>query len=172
MVSVAWEASLTYARITPRVSRKFSLSCGRKREPSAVTHVYGLGYSLVEIHEKTIDINARFWVLATPIDGALIDLVLVSQLREIRRPRRFISGLGFLPMKLRHRLMNRFVMSQQKRDILQDVGIWERKQYRSTSRLCQADGPIGKYRRYCRQFYLKLLPDGAKAGTVESDEVR
>ena len=125
-------------------------------ETSAITHVYGLGYSFVEIHEKTIDMNARLWVLATPIDGALIDLVLVSQMREIRRPRRFISGLGFLPMKLRHRLMNRILMSQQKRDVLQDVVIWERKQYRSPPRLCRADGPIGKYRRYCRQFYPEL----------------
>ena len=125
-------------------------------ETSAITHVYGLGYSFVEIHEKTIDMNARLWVLATPIDGALIDLVLVSQMREIRRPRRFISGLGFLPMKLRHRLMNRILMSQQKRDVLQDVVIWERKRYRSPPRLCRADGPIGKYRRYCRQFYPEL----------------
>ena len=122
-------------------------------ETSAITHVYGLGYSFVEIHEKTIDINARLWVLATPIDGTLIDLVLVSQMREIRRPRRFISGLGFLPMKLRHRLMNRILMSQQKQDVLQDVVIWEKKKYRSPPRLCRADGPIGKYRRYCRQFY-------------------
>lgn len=43
--------------------------------------------------------------------------------------------------------------SVQKQDVLQDVVIWERKQYRSPPRLCQADGPIGAYRRYCRQFY-------------------
>ena len=122
-------------------------------EISAVTHIYGLGYSFVEIHEKTIDMNARLWVLPTPIDGTLIDLVLVSQLREIRKPRRFITGLGFAPMKLRQRLMNYILLSQQKRDVLQDVVIWERKRYRSRPRLCRADGPIGMYRRYCRQFY-------------------
>ncbi|MYK38803.1 MAG: Rieske 2Fe-2S domain-containing protein [Gemmatimonadetes bacterium] len=123
---------------------------------SAVTHIYGLGYSLVEIHEKTIDMNARLWVLLTPIDGTLIDLVLVSQLREIRKPRRFITGLGFLPMKLRQRLMNYILLSQQKRDVLQDVVIWERKRYQTPPRLCRADGPIGTYRRYCRQFYPDL----------------
>ena len=137
-------------------------------ETSAITHVYGLGYSFVEIHEKTIDMNARLWVLATPIDGALIDLVLVSQTREIRRPRRFITGLGFLPMKLRHKLMNRILMSQQKWDVLQDVVIWERKQYRSPPRLCRADGPIGKYRRYCRQFYPEL-PISKGSGDSVSD---
>ena len=122
-------------------------------EVSAVTHIYGLGYSFVEIHEKTIDMNARLWVLPTPIDGTLIDLVLVGQLREIRKPRRFISGLGFVPRKLRQRLMNQFLLSQQKRDVLQDVVIWDRKRYRASPRLCQTDGPIGQYRRYCRQFY-------------------
>ena len=122
-------------------------------EVSAVTHVHGLGYSFVEVDEKTIGMKARLWVLATPVDGRRIEMALVSQVAEIRRPRRFIPGLGFLPMKLRHRLMNRILMLQQKQDVLQDVVIWERKQYRSPPRLCAADGPIGTYRRYCRQFY-------------------
>ena len=120
---------------------------------STITHVYGLGYSFVEIHEKTIDMNARLWILATPVDGTHVDLVLVSQVREIRKPRQFIAGLGFLPVKLRHRLMNLFLLSGEKRYVLQDVVIWERKQYRSPPRLCRADGPIGQYRRYCQQFY-------------------
>ena len=120
---------------------------------STITHVYGLGYSFAEIHEKTIDINARLWILATPVDGTRIELVLVSQVREIRKPRQFIAGLGFLPVKLRHRLMNLFLLSEEKRYVMQDVVIWERKQYRSPPRLCRADGPIGTYRRYCRQFY-------------------
>ena len=122
-------------------------------EISAITHIHGLGYSFVEIHEKTIDMRARLWVLPTPIDGTLIDLVLVSQLREFRKPGRFITGLGFLPMKLRQRLMNHILLSQQKRDVLQDVVIWEKKRHRSPPRLCRADGPIGAYRRWCRQFY-------------------
>ncbi|MCE2439874.1 MAG: Rieske 2Fe-2S domain-containing protein [Candidatus Latescibacteria bacterium] len=122
-------------------------------EISAVTHIYGLGYSYVEIHEKTIDMHARLWVLPTPIDGNVIDLVLAGQLREFRKPRRFITGLGFVPSKLRQRLMNYILLSQQKRDVLQDVVIWEKKRHRSPPRLCRADGPIGTYRRYCRQFY-------------------
>ncbi len=123
---------------------------------SSVTHVHGLGYSFVEVHEKTIGMDSRLWVFATPIDGALIEFVLVSQVREIRRPRRFITGLGFLPTSLRHRLMNVILLREEKRFVLQDVIIWERKRFRSSPRLCRADGPIGKYRLYCRQFY----PDG------------
>ena len=127
-------------------------------EVSAVTHIHGLGYSLVEIHEKTIDMHARLWVLPTPVDGTLLDLVLVSQLHEIRKPRRFITGLGFLPGKLRQKSMNQILLSQQKRDVIQDVVIWEGKRFRTPPRLCRADGPIGTYRRYCRQFYPEDAP--------------
>ena len=80
---------------------------------SATAHIHGLGYSFVEIVERTIGMRFRLWVLATPVDGSLIDMVLVSQLRELRKPRRPISGLGFLPVKLRTRLMNRILMSSQ-----------------------------------------------------------
>ena len=120
---------------------------------SAVTHVYGLGYSFVEIHERSMGMDVRLWVLATPVDGTLIDLMLVSQTREIRTPKRLIAGLRFVPMRLRAGIVNRFLLSVQKRDVMQDVVIWKRKQYRSRPGLCRSDGEIGVYRRYCRQFY-------------------
>ncbi len=50
-------------------------------------------------------------------------------------------------------------MSMQEKDVLQDVVIWQQKSYRRRPRLCRSDGPIGKYRRYCRQFY----PDAPRA---------
>ena len=123
---------------------------------SAVTHIFGMGYSFVEIHEKTIDMNARLWVLATPVANGIVEVVLVSQIREIRKPRRAVTGLGFIPVKFRHRLMNRIMLAQQKRDVLQDVLIWGKKRYRPRPRLSRADGPIGTYRRYCRQFYPEI----------------
>ena len=103
-------------------------------EVSAVTHIYGLGYSFVEIHKKTIDMRARYWVLATPVDSKRVELVLANQVRQMRKPRRPIMGLRFLPTNLRHRVMNQIALTQQKRDVQQDVVIWERMQY-------------------CRQFY-------------------
>ena len=69
-------------------------------------------------------------------------------------------------MKLRQRLMNHILLSQQKRDVLQDVVIWERKRYQTPPRLCRADGPIGKYRRYCQQFYAEQ-PISQENGTRE-----
>jgi len=125
-------------------------------EISAVTHVHGLGYSFVEFREKTIGMDARLWVLSTPVDGTSVELTLVTQVREIRKPGRFVTGLGFLPVRLRHRLMSRLLLAEEKRYVMQDVVIWERKRYRSPPRLCRTDGPIGKYRLYCRQFYPEL----------------
>ena len=107
---------------------------------SAVTRVYGLGYSFVEIRERSIGMDMRLWILATPVDGTLIDLSMVSQVREIRGPRRWIAGLGFLPPRLRAPVMNKFRVAQQRGDVLQDVVIWSRKRYESRPRLCRSDG--------------------------------
>lgn len=128
---------------------------------SANTHIFGLGYSFVEIREKSIGMDMRLWVLATPVDGTLIDLSLASQVREIRGPKRWIGGLGFLPVRLRAPIMNRFIASQQDRDVRQDVIIWSHKGYRSLPRLCRSDGEIMTFRAYCAQFY-PAPPDPAE----------
>ena len=125
-------------------------------EVSADTHVHGLGYSFVRISEKSIGMESRMWVLATPVDGTFIDLTLATQVHEVRKPKRFVVGLGFLPVSLRHRVFARLFLHEERRYVQQDVLIWERKRYQSPPRLCRADGPVGKYRLYCRQFYPEL----------------
>lgn len=120
---------------------------------SAVTHIFGLGYSFVEIREHSIGVDMRLWVLAAPVDGTLIDLTLVSQVKEIRNPRRPIMGLGFLPVGWRSPVFNKFMAAQQMADVLQDVTIWSRKRYRSRPHLCRSDGEIMPFRAYCAQFY-------------------
>ena len=129
-------------------------------EVSAKTLVAGLGYSFVEIREKTIGLDMRLWILATPVDGSLIDLSVVSQTGEIRNPSRWIAGLGFLPVRLRAPIMNRIMAAFEKRDVLQDIPIWSTKQYRSRPRLARSDGEIMQFRSYCAQFYPDL-PDAA-----------
>ena len=53
---------------------------------SAHTSIYGLGYSFVEIREHSIGMDARLWVMATPVDGKHIVMSLGSQVRELRKP--------------------------------------------------------------------------------------
>ena len=131
---------------------------------SAVTHIFGLGYSFVSIREHSIGVDMRLWVLATPVDGQFIDLTLVFQVREIRNPKRRIIGLGFLPVGWRAPIFNKFMAAQQKGDVLQDVVIWSRKRYRSRPRLCRSDGEIMPFRAYCAQFY----PQAGEQSTIPS----
>ena len=142
-----------------RRNRKFAGMIDNIYDVSAVTHLYGIGYSYVEIYEKTIGMDARLWVLTTPIDDIHVELVLVSQMRELRKPKRPIVGLRFIPMKLRHRIMNRIMLRAQIQDVRQDVIIWGKKQYWPHPRLSRSDGEVMTYRRYCRQFYPEIYPE-------------
>ena len=134
---------------------------------SADAHIYGLGYSFVEIRERSIGMDLRLWVLATPVDGELIDLSLVSQVREIRNPKRPIVGLKFLPAKLRAPVINKFMSAQQYGDVMQDVPIWRSKRYEPRPRLCRSDGEIMPFRAYCAQFYPNQRAGRDSAGDEE-----
>ncbi len=136
-----------------RSNRKIAKVATFTLDISAKTHIFGLGYSFVEIHERSIGMDMRLWVLATPVDGTNIDLSLASQVKEIRSPKRWVMGLGFLPTRFRAPLMNRFVAAQQDNDVRQDRAIWSLKGYRSRPRLCRSDGEIMPFRAYCAQFY-------------------
>ena len=135
---------------------------------TATTHVYGLGCSFVEVREHTIPFDVRFWVLATPVDGTLIDVSLGTQVGEMRGLRRPIAGLGFLPAPLRAPLMNRILARMQRRDVLQDVTVWSHKQYRPRPRLARSDGEIMQFRAYCRQFY-PVAPDSSHNDTGDHE---
>ena len=122
-------------------------------EVTARTRIYGLGYSFVSIREHSIGMDMRLWVLATPVDGTLIDLSLASQVRELRNPKRLFAGLGFLPTRWRAPMLNKFMATEQRNDVLQDVVIWSRQQHKTRPRLCRSDGKIMPFRYYCAQFY-------------------
>ena len=152
-VRVSMDGPFLESRFDFKTKRTIARVATLTFDTSISTHVFGLGYSFVEIREHSIGVDSRLWVLATPVDGKLIDLALVSQVREVRKPRRKIAGLGFLPVRWRAPLLNKFMVSQQRHDVLQDVVIWSRKQYRSRPRLSASDGKIMPFRRYCAQFY-------------------
>ena len=145
----------------PRLESRFGFSTTRKiakfakltMHVSAIAHVVGLGYSFVEFQEHSIGIDARLWVLATPVDGTLIDLSIVSRMRTLHHPKRPIAGLSFLPTRMRAPIVNKFIADLQISDVQQDVVIWSRKHYVPRPRLVRTDGEIMKYRRYCAQFY-------------------
>ena len=158
--STTADGALLVSRFDFRSRRRIAGFTAITYDFSVTAYVHGLGYSFVDIHERTIGIDSRLWVLATPVDGTFIDLVLAGQVRDIRKTKRLIAGLGFLPVKLRTRIMRKILNIMQKRDVLQGVEIWGRARYRPHPSLCRSDGAIGRYRRYCKQFY----PHGDNSG--------
>ena len=134
-------------------TRKFAKVGRLKLDVAADALIYGLGYSQVEVHERTTGLNMRLWVLATPLDGTFIDLAVVTQTGPIRNPRGKIAVLALLPPRMRPNVLNKLQAYYEKRDVLQDIPLWSAKQYRSHPRLSRADGEIMKYRSYCKQFY-------------------
>ena len=150
---VAMDGPYLDSRFEFRRIRRIAKIASLTLDFSVCTRVFGLGYSYVEFRETSIGMDMRLWVLATPVDGTHIDLSLVSQVREIRNPRRRIVGLGFLPPRLRAPIMNKLMATFQHKDVMQDVEIWSRKRYRPRPRLCRSDGEIMPFRTYCAQFY-------------------
>ena len=137
-----------------------------KLDVAANAHIYGLGYSYVEIRERTIGLDMRMWILATPLDGEVIELSIVSQAGPLKKPNRKIAGLAFLPVRWRAPIINKFMAFYEKQDVLQDIPIWSTKQYRSRPRLSRADGEIMRYRSYCAQFYPDSTTDVSKQEQV------
>ena len=159
--SLSIDGHLLVSRFDFRTTRRVAKVGKITLDISANTSILGLGYSFVEIREHTIGMDLRLWVLATPVDGTLIDLSLASQVGEIRNSKRRIASLSFLPVRLRAPMMNWFVAGWQMGDVLQDVIIWSRKRYQSRPRLSRSDGEIMPFRAYCAQFY----PEPREAGS-------
>ena len=147
------DGPLLVSRWDFRTVRKVAGIARLRLDFSAHARIWGLGYSYVQVQENSIAMDMRMWVLATPVDGTLIDMSLASQVKVGARPERRVAGAGFLPHGLRAGVINRFIGPMQKMDVLQDVVIWSRKQYRQHPRLNRADGEITLFRDYCTQFY-------------------
>ena len=141
------------SRFDFRSSRKVAGILNFNVDISARARIYGLGYSYVEIREHNVGMDMRLWILATPIDGRLIELSIVNQVKEIRSPNKSALGLRLLPVGWRAPLVNKIVIKMQRMDVLQDVVIWSRKRYIRRPRLCRSDGEITTFRSYCSQFY-------------------
>jgi hypothetical protein len=122
-------------------------------------HVWGLGYSRVEVVVPHYGIEVRQWIFSTPSDGEHVDLHIALRMKPIAHPERILPGLHKLPRAMLTSLAHAMIMRVFENDIEQDFEIWTHKAYVSPPALNRDDGPIGLYRRYCKQFY----PD-ARAG--------
>lgn len=111
-------------------------------------HVYGLGYSVVEVDASRFGFFARSFVLAAPEERRGVELQLATSVR--------LSVTRGLPVAAREALatmINPIALRALVHDVLQDKAIWENKRYEPRPRIADGDGPLGRYRQYVRQFY-------------------
>lgn len=143
--------STAYAieRALPYLERAFPQG---RLEVEFETHIYGLGYSLVQVRASRVHLEARLWVLPTPIDETRLTLSLGTSVR-ITSPGRVHPLLTPIPKRWVNDLTNRILLNSLAHDARQDFVIWENKKYAQPPALAEGDGPIGKYRQWARQFY-------------------
>jgi nitrite reductase/ring-hydroxylating ferredoxin subunit len=119
-------------------------------------HVWGLGYSLVESGVPDYGLWARQYVFATPSDGEYIDLHIALRILKVDDLGKVLKPLRHVPEPVATRIVSTLFMKAFEMDINQDFDIWENKGYVTRPAISKADGPIGMFRRYCRQFYPEL----------------
>jgi phenylpropionate dioxygenase-like ring-hydroxylating dioxygenase large terminal subunit len=132
---------------------------GRTLDFEFETEIYGLGYSLVNVHVPRPAVDARLWVLPTPIDERRLTLRLAASVRvqSGRAPAR----------RLVDAVLTQLILFGFARGAKQDFPIWENKRYVERPALALGDGPIGVYRRWARQFY----DSSAQGATLSSREL-
>lgn len=119
----------------------------------ARARLHGLGMAIADVQDATFGLSLRFMVLATPVDPEHIDLRVVLRLKESLDVVRFGPVYRLLPTKLGLRALARLSFWAFKRDFSQDTRVWTQKRYLHQPVLAEGDGPIGPFRRWCRQFY-------------------
>jgi nitrite reductase/ring-hydroxylating ferredoxin subunit len=119
-------------------------------------HVHGLGFSHVEVHERSRDIHIRYWVLCTPTQADQCELRTACTVLPHPRPGQAHWALALLGSSLASRLIQKFSFAEFCHDVSQDFDVWKHKTYVDPPMLAKGDGPIGRYRKWCRQFYAQL----------------
>jgi phenylpropionate dioxygenase-like ring-hydroxylating dioxygenase large terminal subunit len=98
---------------------------------------WGFGYSTVRFRGivETLLVSS-----GTAIDEEHLDV-------------RFSFSVKKLPDKDVTQGVGKAFIREVSRQLEQDIPIWENKTYLEHPMLCDGDGPIGLFRRWCRQFY-------------------
>jgi hypothetical protein len=117
-------------------------------------HVHGLGYSFIQVEVPQQGLKSRHFVFATPLDGEHIALRAAIALDESTfEPARVAKPFAVLPRKVASEIVGSLALRAYIHDIAQDFDIWEHKRYIQPPALAEGDGPVGRYRRWCQQFY-------------------
>ncbi len=115
--------------------------------------VWGLGYSVVDVHVPEHDLRTRHFVFATPAQEGRICLRIGLALKHVARKAAVHPLAVLTPRAVLEPLLERVAFRGYAADVKQDFAIWEKKTYLPRPSLAEGDGPVGLYRRWARQFY-------------------
>ena len=125
----------------PHLRTELTLRPGGEHEDiETVVRAENFGFGFEVVHSGVGELGAIVTNVRTPIDEEYLDCHAT-----IRTPTMHTE-------KETQQLADMYVSSYI-REFERDVKIWESKRYLERPRLCQADGPIAQYRKWCRQFY-------------------
>jgi len=115
--------------------------------------LHGLGRIVSRTHVKNVGVRARQAIYCTPIDGETMHLRGVVNTMATDDPE-FTADLA--------RVFYESFVS----DFAKDFPIWENKTYHRRPVLSAADGPVGMYRKWTRQFYPSEVARSAQASSA------
>jgi len=116
-------------------------------------HVYGFGYSLVDVFVKELGVRTRQFVLSTPTDEEQIEFRIGLSVKRPTKEEPWRGGLQLLPRAISLPLIEQFIFRGYTHDVHQDFPMWQNKRYVVPPALAQGDGPVGVFRRWAKQFY-------------------
>jgi nitrite reductase/ring-hydroxylating ferredoxin subunit len=116
-------------------------------------HVWGLGYSWVNVHIPENGIHTRHFVQVTPVDEETSTLTVALVMEEHTEPHRIHPALRMLPKLAVNQIVARAAFAGFCGDVMQDFDVWQNKRYVHPPVLATGDGPVIRYRRWARQFY-------------------
>ena len=134
--AAALPESRVYVKDHLRVAKhKVPLDTSKGAASSFVeVHGVGMGLSFTRFTgiAETTSLN-----LVTPIDGDTLEFTVLF-LQPKAAPRSGVTAA---------------IIADLIKQVNEDVPIWENKVYRGQPVLCDGDGPIAEFRRWCQQFY-------------------
>jgi nitrite reductase/ring-hydroxylating ferredoxin subunit len=132
---------------TQRVQGRAFLANGGVDKFSSTTTYHGPGYLLMRMD----GVLQNYMLFGhTPVGENSLDLRLAVMLKIVgdrRRTEAYVAGY----------------LDNLKRGFEDDIKIWENKIYREPALLCDGDGPIGRLRKWYRQFYAAAGEGGVEA---------
>lgn len=113
--------------------------------------VWGLGVSTVNVATE-YGILARQWVLSTPLDGEMIEMWLIVDVRKLPN----WWWLNRLVRRPAAKLAAKLAVNDLEWEVRKDAVIWDKQNFRSRPAYSALDRDISLFRRYCQQFYSKV----------------